>query len=157
MSLGDKLSRTQSSPSPIVIQATSGHRGKLFASELLACLLVAFAAHTVAGQNNSLDVRLERAAALILENQLKDAEVQLSTILKTVPNEPRGLNLLGTIRAQQGRLNEAEVLFVRALHADSRLIAAHMNLAYLYLLKGTPDQTISELREVLRLDPNHAE
>src|SRR5438876_789220 len=110
MSLGDKLSRTQSSPSPIVMVATSGHRGKLFAAELLACLLIPFAALTVVGQKDSLDGRLERAAALILENQLKDAEVQLSTILKTMPNEPRGLNLLGAIRAQQGRLNEAEVL-----------------------------------------------
>src|SRR2546421_325086 len=37
------------------------------------------------------------------------------------------------------------------------LIAAHMTLGYLYLLKGAREKTTAELREVLRLDPENAD
>src|SRR6267378_810013 len=48
------------------------------------------------------------------------------------------VNRLGTIRAKQGRLKEAESLFVRSIHADSRFAGSHLNLAYLYTLMGQP-------------------
>jgi protein O-GlcNAc transferase len=99
--------------------------------------------------------QLERVAALISENRIEEAERQLNAILKATPNEALALNLLGTIRAKQGRLDDAEALFTRAISIDNQFLGAHMNLAYLYLLKGVPDKTISELREVLRLDPNN--
>src|SRR5436853_6606273 len=84
-------------------------------------------------QNERINNQLERAALFVRNSQLNEAERQLLQILKIAPNEARALNLLGTIRAQQGRLNEAEALFARALRSDSRLIAAHMNLAHLFL------------------------
>src|SRR5205823_13108244 len=59
--------------------------------------------------------------------------------------------------AKQGRLDEDETLFTRALHADPQLVGAHMNLAYLYLLKHAPDQTIAELKEVVRLAPDNTD
>jgi Flp pilus assembly protein TadD len=79
--------------------------------------------------------RLERVAALIRENKTTEAERQLATLLRTKPNEPVALNLLGTIRAKQGRINEAETLFVRAVVNDPRYAGARMNLAYLHLQK----------------------
>jgi tetratricopeptide (TPR) repeat protein len=64
---------------------------------------------------------------------------------------------LGTIRAQQGRLDEAETLFLRSIRADKRYVGPHLNLAYLYTLKKQPDKTISELQQVLILDPKNYE
>ena len=120
-------------------------------------VLLLLSSLAVAAQSKSVDDRLEGAAALIRDSRLQEAEEQLLLILKVEPNEARALNLLGTIRAQQSRLNEAETLFSQALRNDRQLVAARMNLAYLYLLKGVPEKTILELKEVVRLDPNNAE
>jgi tetratricopeptide (TPR) repeat protein len=102
------------------------------------------------------DARIERAAALISSDRIQEAEQQLNSILKTRPDDALALNLLGTVRAKQGRLDEAEALFSRVLRADKGFAGAHMNLAYLYLLKGAPEKTVSELREAHRLAPEDA-
>jgi tetratricopeptide (TPR) repeat protein len=120
---------------------------------LLFILLAPLCAH--AQKSSSSADQLERVAALISENRIEEAEQQLNAILKASPNEALALNLLGTIRAKQRRLADAEALFARAISIDPQFLGAHMNLAYLYLLKGVPDKTISELREVLRLDPDN--
>jgi tetratricopeptide (TPR) repeat protein len=108
-------------------------------------------------QSDTVSTRLQHSAALIGENRIDEAEQELKAILKQSPNEAEALNLLGTIRGQQKRLDEAETLFLRALRIDNQLVSAHMNLALLYLLKGLPDKTISELREVIRLEPDNKE
>ena len=111
----------------------------------------------VSGQENSLTDRIEKAATLIGDNRIEEAEGQLNSVLRIRPQNAAALDLLGTIRAKQGRLSEAESLFTRAISIDHQLIGAHMNLAYLYLLKGENEKTASELREVLRLDPRNAD
>jgi Flp pilus assembly protein TadD len=121
---------------------------------LLAVLLCSF---SVTGQTNNIHQRLEQAAALIRENKIPEAEQQLSGILKTAPNDAVALNLMGTIRAQQGRLNEAEALLTRAEKIDPSFVAVHMNLAFLYLLRNAPEKTVSELKEVVRLEPDNVE
>ncbi|MGB9179967.1 MAG: tetratricopeptide repeat protein [Pyrinomonadaceae bacterium] len=121
---------------------------------LFLILLIPLNTHA---QANTTIERLERAASLISENRTDEAEQQLNSILKLAPNEAAALNLLGTIRAKQGKLDEAETLFTRAVRADNQLTGAHMNLAYLYLLKGVPEKTALELREALRLDPDNAD
>ena len=101
--------------------------------------------------------RLERVASLISSDQLLEAQQQLDQILRVTPNEAAALNLFGAIRAKQGRLNEAEALFLRAIRSDKSLIGARMNLAYLYLLKGEPEKSAVELNKVLSLDPANAD
>ena len=101
--------------------------------------------------------RLERVAVLISGNQLVEAEKQLNQILRIAPNDGTALNFFGTIRAKQGRLKEAEGFFLRAIRVNNNLIGAHMNLAYLYLLRGEPDKTASQLEKVLSLDPANAD
>jgi tetratricopeptide (TPR) repeat protein len=123
---------------------------------LLLPVLLLFAS-SASAQVETPAGRLERAATLIGDNQLAEAEQQLNDVLKVSPNGAVALNLLGTIRAKQGRLDEAEALFSRAVRADNRLVGARMNLAYLYLLKGAPEKTALELKEVLRLDPLNAD
>ena len=101
--------------------------------------------------------QLERVAALISSNQLVEAEQHLNRILRIAPNEATALNFFGTIRAKQGRLKEAEGFFLRAVRVNNSLIGAHMNLAYLYLLKGEPDKTAAQLEKVLNVDPANAD
>ena len=122
-----------------------------------AVLFLALSAPPAARAQGEADARLERAAALISGDRLQEAEQQLNSILKARPEDALALNLLGTVRAKQGRLDEAEALFSRALRVDREFVGAHMNLAYLYLLKGAPEKTVAELREVHRLVPDDAD
>src|SRR5215471_6216300 len=110
-----------------------------------------------AAQDDNAARRIERSAAFIRENKLPEAERELSVVLKSAPNDADAVNLLGTVRARQGRLDEAEALFRRALRSDARHVGAHMNLAYLYMLQSSPEKAISELREMIRLDPTNSE
>jgi Flp pilus assembly protein TadD len=125
----------------------------LQASIILALFYVLLAASSAVAQVKTRAERLERVSSLISSNQLAEAEQQLNQILKVAPNEAAALNLFGAIRAKQGRLNEAEGLFLRAIRSDKSLIGARMNLAYLYVLKREPGKSAAELKEVLSLDP----
>lgn len=108
-------------------------------------------------QGEGLAARVERAAGLVREGKVAEAERQLASVLRAAPEAAGALNLLGAIRAQQGRLDEAEALFTRAARADAKFVGPHLNLAYLYHLRGQPEKTIGALRAVLRLDPAHAD
>jgi Flp pilus assembly protein TadD len=123
----------------------------------LTLLLTLLSASFVSAQTDSLQQRLERAAALIRDNRIVEAEQQINSILKVAPNDAAALNLMGTVRAQQGRLNEAENLLTRAAKIDPAFVAVHMNLAFLYLLRNLPDKTVSELKLVVNLEPNNIE
>lgn len=125
------------------------------AAVLVWCLLLVPAVATA--QANDRVEQLKRAASLIGGNQLAEAERQLNQILKVAPEEAAALNLLGALRAKQGRLEEAEALFLRAVRGDAKLTGARMNLAYLYLLKREPEKSAARLREVLRFEPANAE
>lgn len=100
---------------------------------------------------------LERAAALIRENRIVEAERILVPLSRTSPKDPVVLNLLGTIRAKQSRLAEAETLFLQALRNDEKFTGARLNLAYLYLLRRAPDKAIVQLKEILRYEPGNVE
>jgi tetratricopeptide (TPR) repeat protein len=111
----------------------------------------------LASQDADLVQRFEQVVTLIRENKLIEAEKQLATISRTVPAAPITLNLLGTIRAKQNRLNEAETLFLQAVQKDEKFTGARLNLVYLYVLKRNPELAITQLREILRLEPGNAE
>src|SRR6266550_2340140 len=123
----------------------------------ILAFLVLLSSPFVSAQTRNIQDRLENAAALIRDNRIAEAEQQLSSILKMAPNQAAALNLLGTLRAQQGRLTEAESLLTRAAKIDPGFVAVHMNLAFLYMLKHAPEKTISELKLVVNLEPNNVE
>ena len=101
--------------------------------------------------------QLERAASLIAGERLAEAEQLLTQVLKVAPQEATALNLLGALRAKQGKLDEAESLFTRAVRSNPQLAGAHMNLAYLYLLRREPEKSAASLGEVLRIEPANAD
>ncbi len=101
--------------------------------------------------------RLEQIAVLIRDNKTVAAERQLTVYLRSNPEQPVALNLLGTIRAKQGRLAEAETLFTRAVNKEPRYSGARTNLAYLYMQKREPAKAVVQLKEVVNLEPGNAE
>src|SRR5262245_48626036 len=128
----------------------------LFLFALFAFLTAIFHAQLNIRAQSHQD-KIERAATLIRDNQIEEAERQLNQALKTRPNEPAALNLLGTIRAMQGKLNEAETLFARSIRIEPRMAGSRMNLARLYLLNGAPEKAVKELLETLRLERGNVE
>ncbi|HEU4930742.1 MAG TPA: tetratricopeptide repeat protein [Pyrinomonadaceae bacterium] len=124
----------------------------------IACLVALSGYQSVAAQvRNNLIERLESVATLIRDDRLAEAERQLDSILKSNANQPDALNLLGAVRAKQKRFDEAEKLFSRAINANAALVSARMNLVQLYLIQSKPQIAISELNQVLRLQPDHTE
>jgi Tfp pilus assembly protein PilF len=118
-------------------------------------LLCFFEARTVA-QESALVQRLEEVATMIKDNRLAEAEKELTEVLRVAPDLPAALNFLGTVRAMQGRLNEAETLFLRAVRGDQKFSGARMNLVYLYALKRTPEKAILQLKEIIAIEPENA-
>src|SRR5215510_9921431 len=93
--------------------AEAATTARLSLASVILLLLISAGISATSPQTKTIESRLEQAATLISENQLDAAEQQLRSILRSAPNEARALNLIGTIRAQQGKLNEAEALFLR--------------------------------------------
>ncbi|HET6863464.1 MAG TPA: tetratricopeptide repeat protein [Pyrinomonadaceae bacterium] len=111
----------------------------------------------VVAQKQDAVEQFEHLASLIREDRIKEAEAQLTRILNAKPNHPVALNLMGTIRAKQGRVNEAEGLFLRAIRSDNQFAGAHMNLAYIYLLQRAPEKAIGQFKDVIGLEPDNSE
>jgi Flp pilus assembly protein TadD len=119
----------------------------------LLCLFVA----PVCAQSTDVVQAFEQVAALIRGDRLAEAEKELTKVLRLQPDLPVALNLMGSVRAKQGRLVEAESLFLRAVQNDKNFTGARMNLVYLYLLKRAPDKALTQLNEVLALEPENLE
>lgn len=121
------------------------------------CLLYLLCLFVIPARAQSTDVvqAFEQVAALIRDDRLVEADKELTKVLRLQPDLPVALNLMGSVRAKQGRFAEAESLFLRAVQKDKNFTGARMNLVYLYLLKGAPDKAIPQLNEVLALEPEN--
>jgi tetratricopeptide (TPR) repeat protein len=124
----------------------------------LLCILCLFATPAlVRAQSADVVQAFEQVATLIRDNRLAEAEKELTRVLRLTPDLPVALNLMGSVRAKQGRFVEAESLFLRAVRNDKNFTGARMNLVYLYLLERAPDKAIPQLNEVIALEPENLE
>ena len=121
------------------------------------CILCLFAAPKAFTQQVDMVQVFEQIATLIRDDRLPEAEKELNAVLRVTPDLPVALNLMGTIRAKQNRLLEAETLFLRAVQADKNFTGARMNLVHLYLLKRTPAKAIVQLKEIVAIEPDNAD
>ena len=136
-------------------KAQKAHKGKVLILCLM-CFLCLFVT-TVRGQRTDLVQAFEQVATLIRDNRLAEAEKELNAVLRVQRDLPVALNFLGTIRAKQNRLVEAEALFLRAARNDKSFSGPRMNLAHLYLLQRSPAKAILQLKEVAALEPQNAD
>ena len=101
--------------------------------------------------------QIARAVNLIRQGQWELAERTLSAILSAQPLEPDGLQLMGLIRADQGRLSEAEALYRRSLALRPKQPNVMSNLGRLLAGTGRPEEGIAMLRAAVRTDPGNAD
>jgi len=127
---------------------------------LLMGLLVFLAAQPAASSQSTGSSRatayslLKKAATQISAGRLSQAEATLENLLQADSSDFQAINLLGVIRAKQGRNKEAEKLFDEAVRGNPRITGAHVNLGLLYLETNRPQQAASQLKEALQLEPH---
>ncbi|MFA6563194.1 MAG: tetratricopeptide repeat protein [Verrucomicrobiia bacterium] len=89
--------------------------------------------------------------------QFEEAAAKSREILKHDPENLVVLTNLGVIRFQQGRLEEAEYLFNRALQIAPNDAYIHATVGIIYFKQDRIDDAIGELTRSTKLNPNDAE
>ena len=98
---------------------------------------------------------LQRAAVLVQEGRLEEADQQAQQALSDPETRAVACSVLGTIRLQQERLEEGAELLEEAVRLEPRLLGAQLSLAQVYTLQGKGEEALEAFRRVLRLDPSN--
>jgi predicted Zn-dependent protease len=99
---------------------------------------------------------VEQAAALLADDPAK-AEEQARAILKTAPNDPRALLILGSARRRQRDPEAAYRLLAPLAKAYPRAANTHYELGATLVALGRATEAIAALRQAVSLNPDHAE
>jgi tetratricopeptide (TPR) repeat protein len=99
---------------------------------------------------------LQRAAALVQEGRLQEADQQAQLALSDPATRAAACSVLGAIRVQQDRLEEGAELLREAIRLDPHLLGAQLNLAQVYTLQGKDELALPVFRRVVELDPSNA-
>lgn len=87
-------------------------------------------------------------------NDIKSA---FNTLL-SIPEEERTAQnwlLLGNLLQDQGKLEEAEFAYTRAIQVDKDYYKAYYNLGNIYLQDGRPNMAIEQYQKVIKLRPDY--
>lgn len=87
-----------------------------------------------------------------------DINHALETFL-SIPEEERTAQnwlLIGNILQDQGKLNEAEFMYKKAIDTDGKFFKAYYNLGNIYLQDGKPNMAIEQYKKVIKLKPEYA-
>jgi tetratricopeptide (TPR) repeat protein len=99
---------------------------------------------------------LQRAATLVQEGRLQEADQQAQLALSSPATRAAACSVLGAIRVQQHRLAEGAELLEEAVRLDPNLLGAQLNLAQVYQVQGKDDLALRAFRRVLERDPSNA-
>jgi tetratricopeptide (TPR) repeat protein len=103
------------------------------------------------GQENP-EAQILRGNALAGLKQFDAAISEYEDVIATAPSESAYLGV-GTINLQQGRQQEAEAAFRKAVEISPRSIPARIGLAHFYLRTGRPAECERELKAALMIEP----
>ncbi len=122
---------------------------------VLAALCGALLAGCETG-TEGVEVDLTQAARLYREtaDRRPDRE-EMERLIAALPAEQ--LNDLGVLYEREGRLEEAEWAYQRAVWRDPRYVTAYVNLGNVARQRGKPDQARFRYRQALALDPGSFE
>ena len=100
---------------------------------------------------------IRQAAALHRQGKLNDAQQLYEAILLRQPDHFDALHLLGVLRAQHQRPDEAVTLISRALEQNPGSAEAHFNLGNVLAVLGRQDEAISSYDRALSIKPDYAD
>ncbi len=104
----------------------------------------------------SIDEALDEAISFHQQGNLGQAEAIYQAILKKKPDHFDALHLLGVIRLQQKRFDDALALINRALIVEPESAEAHNNLGNLFAALQKHDKAISIYERSLQINPELA-
>jgi len=116
-----------------------------------AFFLFLFCAGFACAQTN----HIETATELLGEGNLVRAEAEARKALQVPSTRPLALALLGTIRLQQGKIDESTKFLRQALALNPKLIGARTTLGTAYAMDNKPDEAAKCFEDVLKLDPGN--
>ncbi len=98
---------------------------------------------------------IELAARFLSEGETARAEAEARKALQSPSTKPLALAMLGTIRLQQGSVQESTKFLEQALALNPKLIGARTTLGNAYAFGGKTDLAAKCFREVLKADPGN--
>ena len=87
------------------------------------------------------------------QGDLSEAAAALEKSAKLAPENPKVHYHLGYIYSNKGNLDAGEAEYRRALMCESRMAAAHWELARLRYLRGDMDRCMTEITEAQKINP----
>ncbi|HKW35643.1 MAG TPA: tetratricopeptide repeat protein [Candidatus Acidoferrum sp.] len=128
----------------------AGHlRGPL--SRYVFCLALPILANVCLAQLN----HIERAANLLNQGQVGQAETEARQALKDPSTRALALAVLGTIRLREGKYGESENFLTQALTVNPHLLGARTSLGNVYLLLDKPVLARKSFQQVLKREPGN--
>jgi tetratricopeptide (TPR) repeat protein len=101
----------------------------------------------------ALNTALERANDALSRGKLAEAEKLVDSAARLAPDKPEVANLRGALFSRQGKFEEADRQFHRALEIDPNFQLARFNLAELSLLRNQVDEAKTRFEELQKIDP----
>jgi tetratricopeptide (TPR) repeat protein len=99
----------------------------------------------------------EQAVSAHRQGRFPAAEALYQAVLAQDPDHPGALHQLGTLRFQQGDLDDALRLMRRALERDPDSSDAHINFGVTLHALNRPADALEHLETAIRLDPERAD
>ncbi len=120
---------------------------------ILAAFLLAASLLSPAQKSAEVASRLAQASRALEEGDLPAAEQMLTQVLNSAPENATALNMMGVVRAQQHRPEEAQELFERAIRANPKLAGPYGNLGVLYRNRNENERAMEMLQKAAQLSP----
>jgi len=102
-------------------------------------------------------MELQKAIQYHKSGQFQKAEYQYKRILKTDPNQPDALHLLGVMAYQTGNLDEAVHLIKKAIQNNPKNPFYYNALGAVFNAQGRHAEALSSYRSALQLDPDYVD
>jgi tetratricopeptide (TPR) repeat protein len=99
----------------------------------------------------------ERAQAAIDAGDLEQARVELLQVVALAPTSSESHQRLGKVFQLQGRLNEAEACFRKALERDPDYVSALIGVGSIEAAKGDVPSALKRFETAIEIEPHEAE
>ena len=99
----------------------------------------------------------EKAILAHRAGDFRSAEKQYKIILKSVPDHPEVIHLLGVIEFQKRNYTRAEILIAKAIKLGNQSSSVYFNLGNVYFEKKRMDDAITAYKKAISTAPNYVD